>query len=340
MKKICFRVDANSDIGQGHVMRCLAIADYAKKYEIFDSIFIVSNIESGKLCIDRGYVCDSTRQDDYREYSIRRAEEMKRVIEKYNVSAIFIDSYDVTAEYIRTLGEIKPIICFYSRYDVIKADIIINYNINVDIDIYQKQYQNIKNKLLLGSKYIPLREEFMQTTKPIYRTNIERILVMTGGGDPYNIADMMQYVAKKLPQCQFMVVKGQYATQKQKETGLDNINYIQNTDSISEIMRDSDIVISAGGTTMYELCALRIPTIVYTMADNQKSETEYLYKLGCVDYIGDVRENENFTDYMLEKIKKYIYCPEKTKDMVDKMKNVVDGNGCSRIVKSIASIIY
>ena len=320
-------------------MRCLAIAEYAKKYGIFDSIFIVSNIESGRLCLDRGYVCDITKQVDYREYTIQRAEEMKKIIEKYNVSAIFVDSYNVTSEYVRILSEIKPIICFYNRYDVIKADIIINYNINVDADIYQRQYQNIKNKLLLGSKYIPLREEFMQTTKPIYRTNIERILVMTGGGDPYNIAGMMQYVAKKLPQCQFMVVKGQYATQKQKETGLDNIKYIQNTDKISEIMKNSDIVISAGGTTMYELCALQIPSIVYTMADNQRPEAEYLYKLGCIEFIGDVRGNENFANCMLEKINRYINCPEKIEDMIDKMKDVVDGNGCARIVKSIEKII-
>jgi spore coat polysaccharide biosynthesis predicted glycosyltransferase SpsG len=39
---------------------------------------------------------------------------------------------------------------------------------------------------------------------------------------------------------------------------------------MSELMRGCDVAISAGGVTLYELCACGIPTIVFMSAENQK----------------------------------------------------------------------
>ena len=59
-------------------------------------------------------------------------------------------------------------------------------------------------------------------------------------------------------------------------------------------MKKADIAISAGGTTLYELCACGTPTISYSFADNQLDNVEQFQKDELIDYAGDVRKTNIF----------------------------------------------
>ena len=53
---------------------------------------------------------------------------------------------------------------------------------------------------------------------------------------------------------------------------------------MSEVMKYCDIAITAGGSTMYELCACGVPMITYAFADNQLPGVEGFEKLGVARY--------------------------------------------------------
>jgi spore coat polysaccharide biosynthesis predicted glycosyltransferase SpsG len=103
-------------------------------------------------------------------------------------------------------------------------------------------------------------------------------------------------------------------------------------------MKDNDLVISAGGITMYELCALKIPSIIYTLADNQISESKFMGECGCVEYVGDVRDGEKFWNSLNSRIYLLIHDSTRRNSMVKKMKSIVDGQGCRRIVEKIVEM--
>lgn len=331
--KICFKVDANSHIGQGHVMRCLSIALYARNNGLFDSLFAIADGESEKLLTDNGFEYFKLGIS-YKDYSEKSANILIEKSENYDIEIIFADSYYITNEFINTINARYKTACFYCKEKVVNADLIVNYNINCNVGFYKNNYQNMCSKLLLGSRFVPLREEFSSLTYT-NKSSRKKILFLTGGSDPYNLVGRFLQLSGELPQYEITIVIGKYSKVKQTSETADNVKCIPPSNNIAAVMAENDIVISAGGTTMYELCAIGIPAIIYSMADNQVSESVYMGQIGCVEYIGDVREETLFWNKLKHSIHQLATDENKINKMISLMKDVVDGQGCRRISEEI-----
>ena len=57
--------------------------------------------------------------------------------------------------------------------------------------------------------------------------------------------------------------------------------------SLSQLMSKADVAIGAGGATNWERICLGVPSIVVTVAENQRKCAEYINKLGLINLIGD-----------------------------------------------------
>ena len=103
-------------------------------------------------------------------------------------------------------------------------------------------------------------------------------------------------------------------------------------------MKSADIAVSAGGTTLYELCACGTPTISYAFADNQLNNVIQFQEDEIIDYAGDARCGN-----LIEKILYYLEQYRSDKDLrlkrARKMQQLVDGNGSMRIVHEWKEII-
>lgn len=332
--KICFKVDANTEIGQGHMMRCLAIAMYAKNNHLFESFFVLANDESEILLREYNfeYLKLGIKYDDY---SINAAKKMINAIDDYSVQVVFVDSYHITGKYVEEIQKYYKCVCFYCKQEVITAEMIINYNVNYEQTFNAYDYRGKKCKLLLGSKYIPLREEFAKISYKDYHRPTPKILFLTGGSDPYDMVGRICCMASELQDYMITVIIGKYSKFIGSNQTKKNIVLMPQTNSISKIMEEHDIVVSAGGTTMYELCAIGVPTIIYSLADNQISESKYMDKIGCVKYVGDVREGKMFWGKLLRLMKDLSQDEYERKKMMMNMKSIVDGNGCRRICEEI-----
>mgnify|MGYP004656025521 FL=1 len=71
-----------------------------------------------------------------------------------------------------------------------------------------------------------------------------------------------------------------------------DINLYQNIQNVAEIMTQNDIAISVGGTTLVELASLGIPTICFSMADNQIPGTIKYAEDELMLYAGDIRKDK------------------------------------------------
>lgn len=340
MNKLFIRTDANQNIGMGHIMRCITIAKALRGMQCF---FLVSDLEASSIVKANGFefLCLNT---DYKSMGIKETDTINSLGYQYGINNILVDSYFVNNNYLLELQKRFVVGCFNCKEEWLSADYIINYNINCDKPLYKDIYKKYSTKLLLGSEYVPIREEFIGK-EYIVRDSVKQVLIMTGGTDYYNFMGhfVEKICAKKLyKDIEFTFISGAYNTNldylQRVAKNIDNVQVICNVKNVSKYMRKCDLVFSAGGTTTYELCAIGVPTILFSIAENQMSESEYMGEKHIVKYIGNYID-ENFWKILEEEFIRILKDKEIRNKMSANMKKIIDGRGSIRIAKCIKSLM-
>lgn len=334
---IYIRADMNNIIATGHIMRCLTIADAAKALGV-DTVFILADEQAVQMIQQCGYktiVLHTKWNDVESELDI-----LQRIIAEENIECLLIDSYMVTEEYLSALS---------SQTKVAYIDDLNAFHYPVDILIcyanywrkfgYEERYDN--TKLLLGSQYTPLRKVFCDCSSKTISSNTENLLLMSGGTDNFHILEGLLQVIEKNKYRNIDVICGRYNTDYEKlcrqYEEYRNIHFHKAVNNIESYMKKADIAISAGGTTLYELCACGTPTISYSFADNQLDNVEQFQKDELIDYAGDVRKT-NIFENVKKLLNHYTQNYDLRKGRSRKMQQLIDGNGASRIVGELIKI--
>jgi len=333
------RGDANAEIGSGHIMRCLAIAGALRKRGE-DAAFITADRQGEQLITgnDFSMICLDTSWNNLEE----EIEKLIALIREKRIEKLLVDSYFATEEYIKSLHRFTKIIIMDDLKEAVySADLVINYNIYAIKLNYAEQYSSTA-RLLVGPAYIPLREEFGNVRR-IQRKKPQNVLITTGGSDYCNMAGILtEYLeeSRLFTQLKFHVIVGAFSPYKEELEKLkrkyDNVFLYQNVTRMSEIMNECDAAISAGGTTLYELCACGLPAICFTFADNQLLGAKEMQNQGILYYAGDIRENKRgCLDFIIDKLKLLIHDYNLRESLSARMVQLVDGQGADRIAQEI-----
>lgn len=336
------RVDANEKIAMGHVMRCLSIAKCLKsKGETV--IFWTSGDYASDFIRKNGFECNELEYD-----YCSKEEEVNVLIDSLknkSVDKLLIDSYQVTQRYLEQLHSDFQIIYLDDlNAFCYPADLIINYTYNVSKKIYEKWKYAETTKFLLGREYVPLRPQFknvmIDTTMPV-----NTILITTGGADEQNmILEILHRLSgNRYKGIQIIVVAGKFYSHMEELKKIaeedETIQIHYNVNNMAELMKISNIAISAGGTTLAELCACGIPTICFSVADNQLYGTRAYANDGIVIYAGDVRESkEKALNNIVKKLEKMMDDARIRMQLGNKAHEMIDGNGAERIAEHILQI--
>lgn len=347
-----FRADGNSDIGLGHIMRCLSIADATRCFKEH-CVFAMADDRLKCLIELHGYESVVLNTKYFNMES--ELDQMESWIRYYKPSVLFIDSYAVTKKYLMSIRQMMHQVNGVVLYidDLLSfaypCDYLVNYNIygsNMS-EVYERLYfdESITfPKLLLGTLYTPLRYEFQGLPRRIVKKYAADILISTGGADSEHITVELVKAIKLLEQkfYTFHVIIGamnQDAEKIEKLTdGISNIVLHRNVNKMSYLMQYCDVAVSAAGSTLYELCATQTPSITYILADNQMPGAEGFEKYGILKCIGDVRElgTEILANMLLESALKLCNDYNERCRIVKNMSTVVDGYGVQRILKALS----
>ena len=277
-------------------MRCLALANGLKKAGQ-TPLFIVADENSEQLLQSSGYrIINLHTQWNNLDSEITQ---ITAVLQQQKITKLIVDTYFVTEKYLSSLEKVCPVIYIDDlnlfQYPV---SVVVNYNIYASDIPYQEIYRGIKTKLLLGPQYAPLREEF-QNIEPCIRDSVQRILITVGGSDRYNIAGKILQeicVDNRFSGIEFHVVVGKlnpHITELQELAEVNPLIKIhQNVTEMAKLMQSCDLAVTAGGSTMYELCACGIPSVCFSWADNQLMAVKSFSEKGIVPCAGDMRVDE------------------------------------------------
>ena len=342
MKKNLFiRVDASPEIGIGHIMRCLTLAQELKNN--FDKIIFLTRKDSGDFT-------ETIMKNEFEVIFIptnNDSDIIKNLITTYseNKNFLLIDHYDVDSNFESSLKNIFEKIFVIDdlanrKHD---CDLLIDQNYYRDLNHrYKKLIQN-DTITLLGSKYAIIRPEFRNINKKTIKKNsqIKKILVSFGGSDPTNECKKALDALCSIENNQFEIVaivgiyNNKFERLKKLYEKYSNIKIYRHVNDLSRLMLNSDLFIGAGGTTTWERFYMGLPSIVTIISDDQKESIEFLSDMGHVINLGLAK---NVT------MKTYIQTLQKlNSDLIYNMslnnQKLVDGNGSNRIKKQIIELI-
>lgn len=343
---IWIRADANKEIGTGHIMRCLSVAAECKALGQ-QVCFLVAD-ESAVPLLEAKSQNYIVLHSDFQNME-DELEKVEALVGGENKSGkaskdfFLVDSYFVTAEYFRQIRKHIPVGYVDDKgvvpYDL---DLLINYNIFADVSLYGEQ----NGRLILGPEYAPLREEFRQVSYAV-REHVGQVMITTGGSDKYNLAGKILEKVLDHPETaglNYRVVSGVYNTHygdlKEIENKFPNVEVLCNVSDMSRLMQESDVAITAGGSTMYELSAVGVPILCFSFVDNQEQIVEGFYNRELVGFGGNyLRQGENMLDALLGKLVQLVKNVSLRRQFSERQRRVVDGQGARRIASEMIKFI-
>lgn len=335
---IYIRTDANPEIASGHIMRCLSIAEAAKKLGE-DSTFILADAHAIELINKKGFqhIVLGTKWNAMED----ELPILINIIKKLHIQKLLIDSYVVTYDYLNCVNK-EAAVFYIDDLDAFRYPVagIICYSSCWEHFKYEKKYPN--TKLFLGSQYIPLRKEFCKTKPKNYlaEKDTHSLLLMSGGSDKKNIMGSIMSKLNLKKFSQINVICGMFNDHYDRLISdyyaVDNVFIHSSTQEIHKYMKNADFAISAGGTTLFELCACGTLTTAFSIAENQIENSKILHDKGILRYSGDAAA-KHLVDRIINDLELYISLPVEDKQRIsDRMRNYVDGMGAYRIARELA----
>ena len=112
----------------------------------------------------------------------------------------------------------------------------------------------------------------------------------------------------------------------------------ESVSDMSLLMGQVDGAVSAEGTTLYELCARRVPSVSVAIVEEQVRDAEAFDRLGAVPYAGMANTGE--PTRLFERAAKmlgHLVC-NGGQDVVTRMVDLLPSNGTEKLVRELVSI--
>jgi len=362
--KITFRVDASLQMGTGHVMRCLTLANVLK-HQGSDCHFICREHPGNLIGHIRNqgfevhilpFEVPTTQQAYNTETGLAHAgwlgatqqqdaAECSTILNQLTTHWLIVDHYALDAYWEMAL---KP---DYQKLMVIDdladrphcCDLLLDQTFGRDAKDYAP-WTHAASTLLCGSRYSLLRPDFAAlreySLKRREQPQLQHLLITMGGVDKDNATGQIleALIATTLPQeCRISVVMGSTAPWlteiRQLATHMPWPTEVKvGISDMAQLMADSDLAIGAAGATSWERCCLGLPTIMLVLADNQRKIAQTLAQANAVYVLHDPQE---ITDRLPELLNKLVESATQRTSMSQAAAKIVDGNGVARVIQHL-----
>lgn len=293
--KAAIRVDASGEIGTGHFMRCLTLADALKQKganicflsrhlpEHFQGMLREKEYEL-RLLAGESNGCSSADLPHSSWLGASQEADARESIKALSGEEwdwLVVDHYALDARWESDLRKVaKKILVIDDLADrQHDCDLLLDQNLRADIQNPYDGRVPAGCRLLLGPRFALLRDEFRQLRdRTGLRTGpVRRVLVFFGGVDSKNhTGPAIQALADRgIKDLRVDVVIGEkhpLREQIKSECAKNRFDCHVQTTRMAELMAASDLAIGAGGSATWERCCLGLPTFAVCTADNQAEQ--------------------------------------------------------------------
>jgi UDP-2,4-diacetamido-2,4,6-trideoxy-beta-L-altropyranose hydrolase len=333
------RADANSVIGTGHVMRCVALAQAWQEAggtvafacaELPDAL--ESRLHSEQCAVHRFESAPASRREAH------DIQETLRIANTTHPQWLVLDGYQFGPDYQLALRDVKwrlMVIDDDGRHEAYHANVLLNQNAGAAAVFYGRHTHG--TRILLGCQYAMLRREFRQMSPKLATSeSISQVLLTLGGADQGNLTERFLTILRSgLPaDCQINVLIGpanphvfrlREITAKMKDVALH-----VSPSNLPQIMASCDLAVTAAGSSVYELGYLGVPMLLAVTAENQRPIAAALDHLGAAVRIDELGTNPSAD--LPSALESLISDPARRAECAAKFRQLVDGQGAARVV--------
>jgi len=338
LPRVLIRADATPQMGTGHIMRCLALAQ-AWQEAGGSALAVCASLTSAleaRLRVEGVAVSHLEAEAG----SPQDATETAALARQAGAGSVILDGYGFSGEYQQAIVRSGlPLLAVddYGHAGHYWAGLVLNQNLVAGEALYPSREP--ATHLLLGTEYALLRREFWPRcgmTRPAPAT-ARRVLVTMGGADPGNatlkVIEALRLVGLRGVEGK-VVVGGsnphlEAIRQAALEAGIPNLSLVENTSDMPGLMAWADVAVSAAGTTCWELAFMRVPALLLVLAENQRPNAEELARLGAALNLG---WHEDATPPSIaEALRDLLADAEARSSMAHAGAGLVDGQGAERV---------
>ena len=331
------RADASLEIGTGHVMRCLALAQ-GWRASGGNVIFVCAQLTPSLKDLLQAEHIQVTQIDappGSRE-DLARTEQLAR---STDVSWLAIDGYQFDTDYQATMQQCRSLLTIddNAELDYYAADLVLNQNAHASPSLFENRSSN--TRLLLGPRFALLRDEFVA-----YRgwsreipQRATRLLLTMGGSDAANLTPRLLPLLADLPieDLRIRVVMGGSARNADAVASIaaqypGRVEVLRDVKNMAALMTWADVAVAGAGTTCWEMCSLGLPAILIVVADNQKFIARKLADLGAVENAGSAA---NLDAASVAESCRLLLADRTRRTLMSQIeRQIVDGSGRERVL--------
>jgi spore coat polysaccharide biosynthesis predicted glycosyltransferase SpsG len=248
-----------------------------------------------------------------------------------------VDSYLADVRVYEKISEIVrvPVFLDDTRRIDYPAGIIINWGIGAR-DLGYPEREDVT--YLLGPEYVSLRKSFWDVPEKEIKEIVTDVMVTFGGDDSKNITPkVMGFLAVDYPVLKKHIVIGSaFKNLAEIEAVVDDNTYLVHSpdaEGMRAVMSASDIAVTSGGQTLYELARVGVPTAAVSVADNQQYNVRGWEKAGFIENAGSWTDNHLLIN-IADRFHKLINV-ERRKQSSEAGRCMVPGNGADKIINHI-----
>lgn len=339
MSKVYIRCDGGTDIGMGHVVRCLALAEMIRDH--FDVIFVLQSTSEN--------IHEMIAHEGYQQVVLLRNEDPTSDAEAFKVhltndDIVVLDSYKFKSEYQQTL---KSVIRALVVVDDLHgwhhyADVVINHANGLNQEDYSCEPYT---RILLGFDYLLIRPAFLKRRSVGHlKSKISKFLISMGAADVGNLTSKFAKALldlKCVEQITLLVssinphLKEIHQLEDQNAERIKIISNI-NATALIENLLDTDFVICPASSISLESVSLQVGLLIGYTADNQMANYKALMEKNAALSLGNLHTLHHAE--ITSKIQYICERPELVNDQYKQQLALVDGKSPERILSVFQSL--
>jgi len=353
--KIAIRVDGAVAIGTGHFARCLTLAAAVRTLG-GEAHFVcrqITNFMRTQL-VELGFGLSllPPREEPFSSdlahaawLGVSQESDARDTIEALADNApwdwLVVDHYGLDADWESRLRAVTK--CILAIDDLADrkhdADALLDQNLQT-INRYRDLVPE-NSKLMLGPKFALLRPEFRFLREAGIRPGGKvRINIFFGGTDPKGMTLVALEALRHFSDTALIL---------DVVVGIDNPRHgiiaglcdeLRNTtlhlqpSNMGEILSSAHLALGAGGTTSWERCCLGLPSLIVSVAENQRDGSRALAKAGAAVDLGPMESVEKET--IFGAVAELLARPDFLAGLRRNARALVDGRGAERVALYMA----
>jgi UDP-2,4-diacetamido-2,4,6-trideoxy-beta-L-altropyranose hydrolase len=316
-------------------MRCLALAQEIKQR---------GHTVSFVTCCNSEKLCRRIKNEGFHIHFLSKLGNLKEAMEFLKAEKpdwVVLDGYHFGTDYqkrVKDSGYRLLVIDDYAHLGYYYPDIILNQNYGAENLSYCAETYT---KLLLGTKYVLLRKEFLACVhrRRKFPEVGKNIVITMGGGDIENNTLTIIEALNRIKQPLYIkIVLGANnphfdSIKNEAGKGAHTAEILTAADNMATIISWADIAISAGGTTVWELAFMGLPSVLCIVAKNQERTIKALAEDGF--FLSPNWPRETTFHNIKEMIENLILDKNLRKILSEKSQTLVDSKGAERVFNAL-----